>query len=89
MSTPDVPAAKSFHTALFGRRCETDPREEAGRYTMAHLGDDRVAALSPVYQPGQPPAWTGSFAVEDADERACQTPRRRGHVPDTPEEQAP
>lgn len=70
LSTSDVPAAKSFYTALFGWRCETDPREEAGGYTMAHLGDDRVAALSPVYQPGQPPAWTVSFAVEDADETA-------------------
>ncbi|MFG3136862.1 VOC family protein [Streptomyces sp. NPDC048211] len=67
LSTSDVPAAKSFYTALFGWRCETDPREEAGGYTMAHLGDDRVAALSPVYRPGQPPAWTVSFAVEDAD----------------------
>lgn len=54
LSTSDVPAAKSFYSALFGWRCETDSREEAGGYTMAHLGDDRVAALSPVYQPGQP-----------------------------------
>ncbi|MEU1367003.1 VOC family protein [Streptomyces sp. NPDC005803] len=67
LSTSDLPAAKSFYTALFGWRCETDPREEAGGYTMAHLGDDRVAALSPVYRPGQPPAWTVSFAVDDAD----------------------
>lgn len=70
LSTSDAPAAKSFYTALFGWRCETDPREEAGGYTTAHLGDDRVAALSPVYQPGQPPAWTVSFAVEDADATA-------------------
>ncbi|WP_326673608.1 VOC family protein [Streptomyces sp. NBC_01257] len=67
LSTSDVPAAKSFYTALFGWRCETDPREEAGGYTMARLGDARVAALSPVYQPGQPPAWTVSFAAEDTD----------------------
>lgn len=67
LSTSDVAAAKPFYTALFGWRTETDPREEAGGYTMAHLGDARVAALSPVYQPGQPPAWTVSFAVEDAD----------------------
>ncbi|MEU1469164.1 VOC family protein [Streptomyces sp. NPDC005761] len=70
LSTSDVPAAKSFYAALFGWRAETDPREEAGGYTVAHLGDDRVAALSPTYQPGQPPAWTVSFAVEDADATA-------------------
>lgn len=70
LSTSDVAAAKSFYTALFGWRCVTDPREEAGGYTMAHLGENRVAALSPVYRPGQPPAWTVSFAVEDADATA-------------------
>lgn len=47
LSTPDIPAAKSFYAALFGWRPETDPREEAGGYTMAHLADARVAALSP------------------------------------------
>lgn len=67
LSTPDIAAAKAFYAALFGWRSETDPREEAGGYTMAHLGDERVAALSPVYQPGQPPAWTVSFATEDTD----------------------
>ncbi|MFJ7199378.1 MULTISPECIES: VOC family protein [unclassified Streptomyces] len=67
LSTSDIPAAKSFYAALFGWRAETDPREEAGGYTMAHLGDARVAALSPIYQPGQPTAWTVSFATEDTD----------------------
>ncbi|WP_392750074.1 VOC family protein [Streptomyces sp. LN590] len=67
LSTPDIAAAKAFYAALFGWRSETDPREEAGGYTLAHLGDERVAALSPVYQPGQPPAWTVSFATEDTD----------------------
>ncbi|MFE6666206.1 VOC family protein [Streptomyces sp. NPDC057697] len=67
LSTPDIPAAKSFYAALFGWRPETDPREEAGGYTMARLGEARVAALSPVYQPDRPPAWTVSFATEDTD----------------------
>ncbi|MFF1832663.1 VOC family protein [Streptomyces sp. NPDC058231] len=67
LSTPDIPAAKSFYAALFGWRSETDPREEAGGYTMAHLGEARVAALSPVHQPGQLPAWTVSFATDDVD----------------------
>ncbi|MGW2087337.1 VOC family protein [Streptomyces sp. NPDC001880] len=67
LSTSDIPAAKSFYAALFGWRSETDPRKEAGGYTMARLGDARVAALSPIYQPGRPPAWTVSFATEDTD----------------------
>ncbi|MFC9248649.1 VOC family protein [Streptomyces sp. NPDC057136] len=67
LSTSDIPAAKSFYTALFGWRSETDPRPEAGGYTMARLGDAAVAALSPAYQPDQPPAWTVSFSTQDTD----------------------
>ncbi|MGC4945343.1 VOC family protein [Streptomyces sp. DT224] len=67
LSTLDVPAAKTFYAAVFGWRCATDPREEAGGYTLARLGESRVAALSPLYQPGRPPAWTVSFAADDAD----------------------
>ncbi|MFB7914372.1 VOC family protein [Streptomyces sp. NPDC056061] len=70
LSTSDIPAATSFYAALFGWRPETDPREEAGGYTMAHLGNARVAALSPIYQPGQPTAWTVSFACENTDAAA-------------------
>ncbi|MEU3654080.1 VOC family protein [Streptomyces sp. NPDC032161] len=67
LSTSDVPAAKSFYSAVLGWRSETDPRPEAGGYTVAHLGDARVAALSPTYQPEQPTAWTVSFATGDTD----------------------
>ncbi|WP_335939026.1 VOC family protein [Streptomyces sp. PTD5-9] len=67
LSTADVPAAASFYAALFGWRSETDPREEAGGYTMARLDDAPVAALSPLYQPGRPPAWTVSFAARSVD----------------------
>ncbi|MGC5341644.1 VOC family protein [Streptomyces sp. DT24] len=67
LSTVDIPAAKTFYAALFGWRSETDPREEAGGYTMARVGNAAVAALSPIYRPEQLPAWTVSFAVEDTD----------------------
>ncbi|TWG06987.1 hypothetical protein FHX80_115488 [Streptomyces brevispora] len=80
LSTSDVRAAKQFYAALFGWKCETDPREEAGGYTVAHLGEARVAALSPVYQPGQPPAWTVSFATEDADALAAKVTAAGGSV---------
>lgn len=66
LSTSDVPAAKSFYGTLFGWRCETDPREEAGGYTMAHLGEARVAALSPPTsragrRPGRSPSPPGTW----------------------------
>lgn len=67
LSTSDVPAAQRFYAALFGWRSETDPRPEAGGYTMARIGEDAVAALTPSYRPEQPPAWTVSFATEDTD----------------------
>ncbi|MFJ7047878.1 VOC family protein [Streptomyces sp. NPDC101112] len=67
LGTSDLEAAKRFYTELFGWRPETDPRQEAGGYTVAHLGDAAVAALAPLYQESQPVAWNVSFAVADAD----------------------
>ncbi|MCX5167261.1 VOC family protein [Streptomyces antibioticus] len=67
LGTPDLDAAKRFYTELFGWRPERDPRQEAGGYTVAHLGEEAVAALAPLYQESQPCAWNVSFAVSDAD----------------------
>ncbi|CBG75208.1 MULTISPECIES: VOC family protein [Streptomyces] len=67
LGTSDLDAAKRFYTELFGWRPRTDPRQEAGGYSIAHLGDAAVAALAPLYQESQPVAWNVSFAVRDAD----------------------
>ncbi len=67
LGTSDLEAAKRFYTNVFGWRPETDPREEAGGYTIANLGDAPVAALSPLYQKSQSVAWNVSFAVPYAD----------------------
>jgi predicted enzyme related to lactoylglutathione lyase len=67
LGTSDLEGAKRFYADLFGWRPETDPRQEAGGYTVAHLGDAAVAAISPLYQESQPVAWNVSFAVSDAD----------------------
>ncbi|MGV9454136.1 VOC family protein [Streptomyces sp. NPDC003635] len=72
LGTSDVEAAKRFYTRLFGWRPETDPRAEAGGYTMAHLGEAAVAALTPLYQDSQPVAWNVSFLVADVDATAAQ-----------------
>ncbi|MFC8661066.1 VOC family protein [Streptomyces sp. NPDC057199] len=67
LGTSDLEAAKRFYADVFGWRPETDPRAEAGRYTLAHLGDASVAALTPLFQESQPVAWNVSFAVPDTD----------------------
>ncbi|MBD0840580.1 MULTISPECIES: VOC family protein [unclassified Streptomyces] len=72
LGTSDLEGAKRFYTRLFGWRPETDPRPEAGGYTIAHLGEAPVAALSPLYQESQPVAWNVSFAVADADAAAAK-----------------
>ncbi|MFC8244902.1 VOC family protein [Streptomyces chartreusis] len=80
LGTSDLAGAKRFYEGLFGRRAETDPRQEAGGYTVAHLGDAAVAALTPLYQEGQPVAWNVSFAVPDADAAAEQVTQAGGTV---------
>jgi len=67
LGTGDLKAAERFYTELFGWRPEQDPRQEAGGYTVAHLGEAAVAALTPLHQEAQPCAWSVSFAVSDAD----------------------
>ncbi|WP_338899791.1 VOC family protein [Streptomyces sp. TG1A-60] len=80
LGTSDVEAAKRFYTEVFGWRPETDPRQEAGGYTVAHLGDAAVAALTPLYQESQPVAWNVSFAVSDADATARAVRAAGGQV---------
>lgn len=80
LGTSDLAAATRFYEGLFGWRAETDPRQEAGGYTIAHLGDAAVAALTPLYQEGQPVAWNVAFAVRDADAAAAQVTRAGGAV---------
>ncbi|MBV6697929.1 VOC family protein [Kitasatospora aureofaciens] len=67
LGTSDPAAAQSFYSELFGWRAETDVRPEAGGYTQMFLGDAPAAAVTPIYAPKQPIAWTVSFAVADND----------------------
>ncbi|MEU6097197.1 VOC family protein [Streptomyces sp. NPDC047079] len=70
LGTSDLEGAKRFYTELFGWRPETDTRQEARGYTVAHLGDAAVAALAPLYEETQPVAWNVAFSVDDADAAA-------------------
>ncbi|MEV6113951.1 VOC family protein [Streptomyces sp. NPDC052109] len=80
LGTGDLEGAKRFYAELFGWRPETDPRQEAGGYTVAHLGDAAVAALTPLYQESQPVAWNVSFLVTDADAAARRVEEAGGTV---------
>jgi predicted enzyme related to lactoylglutathione lyase len=80
LGTTDLETAQRFYTRLFGWRPETDPRQEAGGYTVAHLGDAAVAALAPLYQPSQPVGWNVSFAVADADAAVREVTEAGGAV---------
>lgn len=80
LGTTDIAAAGQFYGALLGWQAETDPNPEAGGYTMMKLGGDPVAAATPLYQEGQPVAWTMSIAVADADASAEAAKRAGGAV---------
>ncbi|MGP4003415.1 VOC family protein [Streptomyces sp. 8N706] len=80
LGTSDPAAAAAFYSGLFGWRAETDPRSEAGGYTMLLLDDDPVAGLAPLYQEGQQVSWTVSIAVADADETAGDIRKAGGSV---------
>ncbi|MCF6521525.1 VOC family protein [Streptomyces sp. JJ36] len=67
LGTTDLSGAGAFYGALFGWTAEQDPSPEAGGYTMLLLGRDPVAAMTPLYQEGQPVAWTMSVSVADCD----------------------
>jgi hypothetical protein len=71
LGSAEPEASKAFYSAVFGWSAHTDPRPEAGGYTTMQLGDAPVAAISPLYAPGRPTAWTVSLAVADADATAA------------------
>ncbi|HEY3869583.1 MAG TPA: VOC family protein [Actinocrinis sp.] len=80
LGTSDPAAAKAFYGSVFGWSAETDPRPEAGGYTMMQLGGEPVVAISPLYAPGQPTAWNVSFATDDADATAATARKAGGSV---------
>ncbi|MEY9931726.1 putative enzyme related to lactoylglutathione lyase [Catenulispora sp. GP43] len=80
LGTADVPQAGEFYSALFDWTVATDPRAETGGYTTASLAGVPVAAISPLYAPGQLVAWSVSFAVLDSDATASRAAEEGGAV---------
>ncbi|MDH6577216.1 VOC family protein [Kitasatospora sp. MAP5-34] len=80
LGTSDPAAAKQFYGELFGWRAETDPNPEAGGYTSMMLDTAPVAGLTALYAPGQPTAWTVSFATAAVDATVVVVTAAGGHV---------
>ncbi|KQV04742.1 MULTISPECIES: VOC family protein [unclassified Kitasatospora] len=80
----DAKVAQAFYGELFGWRAETDPRPEAGGYTVMLLGEDPVAAITPLAGTGRPTAWTVAIATADADTTAATATAAGGAVPMAP-----
>jgi predicted enzyme related to lactoylglutathione lyase len=80
VTSPDVEGAAAFYSALFGWEAETDPRPDAGGYTMFQRDGKNVAAASPPQQDGIPPHWTVYLAADDADAVAGRIREAGGNV---------
>lgn len=70
ISVPDVERAKEFYGGLLGWDCRTDPRPEAGGYTMCFLGELPAGAITPMWGEDARPGWTVYIATDDADATA-------------------
>jgi len=70
VTSPDLDGAVAFYTKLFGWGADTDPRPEAGGYTMFSKNGKHVAAGSRPQQEGMPAHWTTYLASDDVDETA-------------------
>jgi len=67
VTSPDVEAAATFYSGLFGWKAARDPRPEAGGYTMFSRDGKSVAAASPPQGGGPPSCWTVYLAADDVD----------------------
>ena len=85
LSTPDLPAAKKFYTALFGWTTKDLPMDDAGSvYVMCEHGGQSVAALqamSPaIVDQGLPPHWLAYIAVKDVDKTSKRVHQSGGKL---------
>ena len=80
ISVPDVGAAKEFYAGLLGWDCRTDPRPEAGGYTMCFVDGVPAAAITPVWGEDARPGWSIYIASDDADASAAAVTEHGGQV---------
>lgn len=88
VQTPDVAAAKSFYTAVFGWRYEDRPTPDGRSYAQAFVDGDLVAVVAPQPDPEEstPAQWNVYFAADDARDVAEETRHAGGTVQFGPEE---
>jgi uncharacterized protein len=80
VSVDDVPKAIAFYQALFGWDIQLGG-PEVGGYSIAHLDDRIVAAVSPKYGDAEAPsAWTTYLATDDVDATAGKVKGAGGQV---------
>lgn len=80
LASPDIDASKTFYGKLFGWEAFTVPDPEAGGYTMWSLQGKTVAAVGPIFNPQQPPAWSMYVATTDAGATARAVREAGGQV---------
>lgn len=81
LAAPDLEAAVSFYSGLFGWSVEEgENAEQTGGYRQATLRGKPVAGVMPLMQEGQPPAWSTYVSVEDADATAAKVRAAGGQV---------
>ncbi|WP_433299858.1 VOC family protein [Actinoplanes sp. CA-030573] len=75
LGTADLRDAQRFYTALFGWDVHYD-----GSYTTFLLNGRPVAGAGPLYDEGQPTAWSTYIATADADDVAARVAANGGKV---------
>lgn len=68
LATGDPTGSQAFYTELFGWNPQDERRVDAAKFVTMLAGGEPVAGVAPMFQPGQPVAWTMSVltASEDA-----------------------
>jgi predicted enzyme related to lactoylglutathione lyase len=76
LSTPDIAAATTFYSGLFGWEQEDLPRSDGGTYLMCRLDGKPVTAIFE----GETPGWNSHIAVQNLDAAVEQARRFEGAV---------
>jgi uncharacterized protein len=70
LQTTDQDAGKKFYASLLGWSYDDQPMPQGGRYSMALVNGETVAAIAPMppgAPEGMPPMWNTYIAVDDVD----------------------
>lgn len=84
-SSQDQQASKDFYGQLFDWQFDDNPMtddqgNEVGTYSMATMGEDRIAGLGPVMSPDQQASWGVYLATDDVDAAAQKVEQAGGQV---------